>query len=91
MEQLHESEDYDPNEWEKFSVTYATYFLYNIASSSCEKTIETKEAKELLEMIKNVEFDVIVQDVTLHQCLYGLWQVRLNNLLKYVCIYVSIV
>ncbi|GAB1860215.1 UDP-glucuronosyltransferase 1-9-like isoform X1 [Camponotus japonicus] len=75
MEQLHESEDYDPNEWEKFSVTYATYFLYNIASSSCEKTTETKEAKELLEMIKNVEFDVIVQDVTLHQCLYGLWQV----------------
>ncbi|EFN78744.1 UDP-glucuronosyltransferase 2B18 [Harpegnathos saltator] len=41
----------------------------------CEKIINTKAAKELLETVKNIEFDVIVQDVTLNQCLYGLWEV----------------
>ncbi|XP_072759090.1 UDP-glucosyltransferase 2-like [Anoplolepis gracilipes] len=80
MKELHESEDYDPNEWENFGIIYTTYFLYvHWATPFCEKTIETKEAKELLEMIKNVEFDVIVQDVTLYQCLYGLWEVAKGN------------
>lgn len=82
MQQWQESEDYDPNEWGKFSPIYMSYFMYSVALSACEKVVETNEAKELLEIIKNVEFDVIIQDVTLHQCLYGLWQVRINNLLK---------
>lgn len=42
----------------------------------CEKMIENKGAKRLLETVKNVEFDVIVQDITLYQCLYGLWEVK---------------
>ncbi|CAL1673539.1 unnamed protein product [Lasius platythorax] len=75
MKELHKSEDYDPTEWEKFSIIYTTYFLYSVGVSFCEQTIETKEGKELLEMVKTVEFDVIVQDITLYQCLYGLWEV----------------
>lgn len=77
MKELHKSEDYDPTEWEKFSIIYMTYFFYSVGVSFCEQTIETKEGKELLEMVKTVEFDVIVQDITLYQCLYGLWEVRI--------------
>jgi len=79
MQQLHEAEDYEPNDWEKLNVFQTMSILYNIGLSICEKTVETREAKELLERIKNVEFDVIVHDVTLFQCLYGLWEVRINN------------
>ncbi|GAB1860214.1 UDP-glucuronosyltransferase 1-9-like isoform X1 [Camponotus japonicus] len=76
MQQLLEAEDYDPNDWEKLNVFQTIYLFYNnIGLSICEKTVETKGAKELLEMIKNVEFDVIVHDLTLLQCLYGLWHV----------------
>lgn len=85
MKELAESDDYDPNEWEKYGIIYGVYHLYNLGISFCEKTTATKEAKELLEMIKNVKFDVIVQDVTLYQCLYGLWEVRINNL--FMCAY----
>ncbi|XP_070154423.1 UDP-glucosyltransferase 2-like [Polyergus mexicanus] len=75
MKELAESKDYDPNEWERLSIIEGIYFVYNWGISFCEKTIAIKEARELLEMIKNVEFDVIVIDVTLYQCLYGLWEV----------------
>lgn len=85
MKDLHNSEDYDPTEWEKYSTIYTTYFFYNVGITFCEKTIETKEAKELLEMIKTVEFDVIVQDITLYQCLYALWEVRINMC---ICMYI---
>jgi len=86
MQQLLEAEDYDPNDWEKLNVFQTIYLFYNnIGLSICEKTVETKGAKELLEMIKNVEFDVIVHDLTLLQCLYGLWHVRINSI--EVCVY----
>ncbi|KAL6445603.1 hypothetical protein ACFW04_000851 [Cataglyphis niger] len=75
MKELAESDDHDPNEWAKQGIIYGIYYLYNKGMSLCEQTIATKEAKELLKMIKNVKFDVIVQDVTLYQCLYGLWEV----------------
>ncbi|GAB1860212.1 UDP-glucuronosyltransferase 1-9-like isoform X1 [Camponotus japonicus] len=66
----------DPNDWENFNAFQTMYLLYNnIGLSVCEKIVETKEAKELLEMIKNVEFDVIVHGITLLQCMYGLWDV----------------
>jgi len=70
----------DPNDWENFNAFQTMYLLYNnIGLSVCEKIVETKEAKELLEMIKNVKFDVIVHGITLLQCMYGLWDVRINN------------
>jgi len=75
MKQVSENEDYKPAEWEKFSVLYMIYFIYNWGLFSCEMVSKTKAAEELREMIKNVKFDVIVQDVTLNQCQYGLWEV----------------
>lgn len=74
MKDMHDDEDYKPNEWEQYSVFYMTYFIYEWATYVSEKIIETEAAKELLEMIKKVEFDVIVQDITIPECLYGLWE-----------------
>ncbi|XP_011702410.1 PREDICTED: UDP-glucuronosyltransferase 2B1-like isoform X2 [Wasmannia auropunctata] len=68
-------EDYGPAQWEKYSVLHMAYITYQWAIYGCYKAIKTNTAKELLEMIKTVEFDVIVQDITLHQCFYGLWEV----------------
>jgi len=45
------------------------YFVYQWGINSCDAIIQTKAAKELLEIIKSVEFDVIVQDITLN--VYG--------------------
>ncbi|XP_018316261.1 UDP-glucuronosyltransferase 1-7C-like [Mycetomoellerius zeteki] len=74
MKIYEESEDYNPSEWEQYSAFYMGYFIYQLGIDACDTIIETKAAKELLEMIKTVEFDVIVQDITLFQCLYGLWE-----------------
>ncbi|XP_070155000.1 UDP-glucosyltransferase 2-like isoform X1 [Polyergus mexicanus] len=75
MKDTHDEENYKPDEWEKYSVFYMTYFIYEWATYVSEKIIEAEAAKELLEMIKKVEFDVIVQDITIPECLYGLWEV----------------
>ncbi|KAG5338450.1 UD2C1 glucuronosyltransferase, partial [Acromyrmex heyeri] len=75
MKTYEESEDYNPSEWEQYSVFYMGYFTYQWGINACEAMTKTKAAKELLEMIKNVEFDVIVQDITLTQCFYGLWEI----------------
>ncbi|XP_025990738.1 UDP-glycosyltransferase UGT5 isoform X2 [Solenopsis invicta] len=75
MESYEEAEDYNPSDWERYSVLYMAYFTYQWGIDGCNAVIKTKVAKELLEMIKTVEFDVIVQDITLTQCLYGLWEV----------------
>nr|XP_012222825.1 PREDICTED: UDP-glucuronosyltransferase 2B16-like isoform X1 [Linepithema humile] len=75
MEQITEDVDYNPAEWEQYSVLYTAYFTYNWGFLSCEMAIKTKAAEKLQEMIKNVEFDVIIQDVTLNQCLYSLWEI----------------
>ncbi|KAL6445605.1 hypothetical protein ACFW04_000851 [Cataglyphis niger] len=84
MKDMHEDEEnYNPAEWEKYSVFYMTQFIYEWSTFVSEKIIETKGAKELLEMIKKVEFDVIVQDITIPECLYGLWEVNIKNLLMY--------
>lgn len=86
MNQLSEDDEYNPADWEKFSVFYTTYFTYTWGISSCEVFINSKAGKELREMIKNVEFDVIVQDVTLDQCLYSLWEVG-KQFLNKCCLY----
>ncbi|XP_026831375.1 UDP-glucuronosyltransferase 2B1-like [Ooceraea biroi] len=75
MKEIRETSGHNFIEWMDFSVFYMIYFEYSWGINTCEKIIQTKAAKELLEMIKHHEFDVIVQDITLHQCLYGLWQV----------------
>ncbi|XP_012530233.3 uncharacterized protein LOC105833218 [Monomorium pharaonis] len=75
MESYEEAEDYNPSEWERYSVLYTAYFTYQWGIDGCNAMIKTKGAQELLEIIKTVEFDVIVQDITLTQCLYGLWEV----------------
>ncbi|TGZ51158.1 UDP-glucuronosyltransferase 2B17 [Temnothorax longispinosus] len=67
-------EDYGPAQWEKYNAFHMAYVTYQWAIYGCDRVIKTNAAKELLEMIKTVKFDVIVQDVTLHQCLYGLWK-----------------
>jgi len=73
-------EDSNPSEWEKYSVFYMTYFVYEWSAVVSKKVIETKAATELLEMIKEVEFDVIVHDITMPECLHGLWEVSIKNL-----------
>ncbi|XP_036139103.1 UDP-glycosyltransferase UGT5-like [Monomorium pharaonis] len=73
MESYEESED--RSEWEDYSVLYMTYFIYEWSIHKCNTIIKTKAAEELLETIKTVEFDVIVHDITLDQCFYGLWEI----------------
>jgi glucuronosyltransferase len=75
VQSIQEAENYDPVEWEQYSASYMAYFAYQWGIHACNLTIKTKAAKELLEMIKTIEFDVIVQDITLSECLYGLWEV----------------
>lgn len=75
MNELFKDDDYDPTEWITFNTFETIQFLYTWGYNLCEKVMETKAAKELLETVKNVKFDVIVQDITLSQCLYGLWEV----------------
>ncbi|XP_032676826.1 UDP-glucuronosyltransferase 2B31-like isoform X2 [Odontomachus brunneus] len=75
MSELFKGDDYDPTKWREFSTLQTIQFVYSWGHDMCEKIITTKAAKELLKTVKNVKFDVIVQDVTLNQCLYGLWEV----------------
>ncbi|RLU25670.1 hypothetical protein DMN91_001827 [Ooceraea biroi] len=75
MKDIRETNAHNFIECMDFSVFYTIYYEYSWSINTCEKIIQTKGAKELLEMVKHHEFDVIVQDITLHQCLYGLWQV----------------
>lgn len=75
INELHKEEDYNPSDWISLNTFTTIKFLYDWGWDLCERVIETKAAKELLEKVKNTEFDVIVQDVTLNQCLYGLWEV----------------
>ncbi|XP_014489120.1 PREDICTED: UDP-glucuronosyltransferase 2B20-like [Dinoponera quadriceps] len=75
MSKLIEGDDYDPTEWKEFSTFKTIQFVYVWGQDMCKNITKTKAAKELLETVKNVEFDVIIQDVTLNQCLYGLWEV----------------
>ncbi|TGZ54207.1 UDP-glucuronosyltransferase 1-9 [Temnothorax longispinosus] len=75
METIEQSEDYNLAEWEQYSVLYMIKFQYQWGIGGCQTVIRTKGARELLEMVKTVEFDVIVHDITLAQCFYGLWEV----------------
>jgi len=87
MKEVHESGKNNFIEWQDTIDTISSwYFLYSWAIDSCERITRTKAAKELLEMIKRNQFDVIVQDVTLDQCLYGLWEV--NEIFIYIYIYI---
>jgi len=78
METYEKSEEIKPSEWEEYSTLYMTYFVYQLGIVACDRLIKTKAAKELLEMIKTVEFDVIVHDITL-ECLCGLWEVKIKQ------------
>jgi len=71
--------NYNLSEWEKYSVFYMTYYTYQWGIVACDRIVKTKAAKELLEMIKTVEFDVIVHDIILNECLYGLWEVKIKQ------------
>ncbi|KAG5338448.1 UDB17 glucuronosyltransferase, partial [Acromyrmex heyeri] len=76
MKAIEESEEnYDPVEWEQYSALYMMYSAYQWGIHACDTVVKTKEAKKLLEMIKTVEFDIILQDITLTECLYGLWEI----------------
>lgn len=77
MTSYDEFEDYGPDQWEKFNEFYMAYVTYLWAIMKCHTVIKTETAKNLLEMIKTVEFDVIVSDITLHECFYGLWEVKI--------------
>lgn len=67
--------DYNFAEFMNFNIFYFSYFLSYFAIEQCEQLTQTRGGKELLETIRRNEFDVIVQDVTLNQCLYALWEV----------------
>ncbi|XP_071579254.1 UDP-glycosyltransferase UGT5-like isoform X2 [Temnothorax nylanderi] len=75
MQSVEESDDYNLVEWEQYSVFYTMYSIYQFSMFACDTSIKTEAAKELLEMTKTIEFDVIVQDITSTQCFYGLWEV----------------
>ncbi|XP_024876444.1 uncharacterized protein LOC112457540 [Temnothorax curvispinosus] len=81
MDTYDESNNYDPVEWEKYSVFYTAYFVYQWGIHACDTMIKTKTARDLLKVTKTVEFDVIVQDITLTQCFYGLWEVKQQSTL----------
>ncbi|XP_024888219.1 UDP-glucuronosyltransferase 1-7C-like isoform X1 [Temnothorax curvispinosus] len=74
MQTYDESEDHNPAEWENNRTLYMIYLLYQFYINACDTLIKTKTAKELLEMTKSVEFDVIVQDISISHCFYGLWE-----------------
>ncbi|XP_011858394.1 PREDICTED: UDP-glucuronosyltransferase 2B1-like [Vollenhovia emeryi] len=67
-------QDYCLDQWEQFNEFYMAYVGYYWGITKCDTVIKTKAAKELLERIKAVEFDVIVQDMTVQECFYGLWE-----------------
>jgi len=71
--------DYGPKEWEKFDELYTAYISYLWGIIKCDTMIKTNTAKKLLEMVKTVEFDVIIQDICLYQCFYGLWEVSISD------------
>ncbi|XP_024891748.1 uncharacterized protein LOC112467385 isoform X2 [Temnothorax curvispinosus] len=76
MQSVEKSDDYNLVKWEQYSVFYTMYSIYQFSMLfACDTSIKTEAAKELLEMTKTVEFDVIVQDITSSQCFYGLWEV----------------
>ncbi|XP_018341764.1 PREDICTED: UDP-glucuronosyltransferase-like [Trachymyrmex septentrionalis] len=76
MKVIEESEeDFDPVKWEQYNVFYMMYSAYHWGIYACDSVIKTEAAKKLLEMIKTVEFDIILQDVTFNECLYGLWEI----------------
>ncbi|XP_011706699.1 PREDICTED: uncharacterized protein LOC105461884 isoform X2 [Wasmannia auropunctata] len=70
-----EDANYGPDQWEKLMEFYMAHVTYQFAISYCDILIKTNAAKQLLEMIKTIKFDVIVADISLHQCFYGLWEV----------------
>jgi len=78
-----EENNYDPVKWERYSVFYMLYSTYQWGIHVCDTVIKTKTAKKLLEMIKTIKFDIILQDITLNECLYGLWEVKIKQFLKY--------
>ncbi|XP_071579798.1 UDP-glycosyltransferase UGT5-like [Temnothorax nylanderi] len=75
MHTYEEAEDYNPAALKEYSTLYMIHFVYQFIINTCDTVIKTKAAKELLEMTKSVEFDVIVQDITMSHCFYGLWEV----------------
>lgn len=68
---------YGPDEWEQLNEFYTAYIVYLWAILKCDTLIKTNAAKELLEIVKTVKFDVIVADITLSECFYGLWEVKI--------------
>ncbi|KAK2585930.1 hypothetical protein KPH14_010514 [Odynerus spinipes] len=79
MQQLQNSNDYEPAEWANYNTLYTMYFTHQFSNFVCEKVTALKAMKETLELVRTKKFDVIVQDVTLVQCLYGLWEVAKGN------------
>lgn len=75
MVDLFKSDDYDPGAWIQLTLYDVIHFQYTWAYETCEKIVNTKGAKKLLEVARNVQFDVIVQDVTLSECMLALWEV----------------
>lgn len=84
MDKLRSDEKYKPSEWSKFSVPYMSYFIYEKSIRLCEMILETEGAKDTLDLVKNMEFDVIIQDVTVMQCMYGIWEVSVTNIYFFV-------
>lgn len=55
------------------------YLLYIVLGQFCmRKSNGDRGAQRLLEVVKDKKCDVIAQDITLHECLYGLWEVNKN-------------
>ena len=78
IDTLRSNRNYDPLDWAKFSILYTSFFVYYKSIKTCDMILATDGAKDTLELVKNVEFDVIIQDVTLMQCMYGIWEVSVT-------------
>lgn len=81
-------------DYHNLSSLQAIYFTYWWCRFGCEKITQAKGGKKILQVVKHKKFDVIVQDVVAHQCLYGLWEVNTYNkmhIIKFliicICIY----
>ncbi|XP_012261904.2 UDP-glycosyltransferase UGT5-like [Athalia rosae] len=76
---LNKDGNFDPISWRKLSPMQTTVELYSVCNILCDYATKTNGGKEALELVRNTKIDVIVMDITMGQCFYGLREEALGN------------
>ncbi|KAF7399117.1 hypothetical protein HZH68_007709 [Vespula germanica] len=79
MHELIIDHEYVPTTWRTYNFLYMIYFTHKLSNFMCEKIISHPTTKDTIELVKVKKFDIIVQDVTLPTCFYGLWEFAEGN------------